>query len=202
MTYGKTASVLLTLESIIGEDTMAKAMHTYFMKYRFTHPSKEDFLKTLEEVSGKDLRWYFNQAVYGTNVMDFAVMKLESTPVDWWKPDFKEGKKPGQTEYTSEVIVHRKGDFVMPVDVAIKFDNGDVVREQWDGKDRWVRYTYVKKAKLVSAEVDPEHKLWLDKNFFNNSKTMEPDTAATSKLTNYWTFITQFFAQTLAGWLI
>jgi aminopeptidase N len=55
ITYGKTASVLLTLESIIGEDTMAKAMRTYFMKYRFTHPTKEDFLKTIEEVSGKDL---------------------------------------------------------------------------------------------------------------------------------------------------
>ena len=54
ITYGKTASVLLTLEGIIGQDTMAKAMHTYFMKYRFTHPVKEDFLKTIEEVSGKD----------------------------------------------------------------------------------------------------------------------------------------------------
>ena len=43
ITYGKTASVLLTLEGIIGEDTMAKAMHTYFMKYRFTHPTKRRF---------------------------------------------------------------------------------------------------------------------------------------------------------------
>ncbi len=80
ITYGKTASVLLTLEGIIGEDTMAKSMHTYFMKYRFTHPTKEDFLKTIEEVSGKDLRWYFNQAVYGTPVMDYSVRKIESLP--------------------------------------------------------------------------------------------------------------------------
>ena len=75
ITYGKTASVLLTLEGIIGEDTMQKAMHVYFMKYRFTHPTKEDFLKTIEEVSGKDLRWYFNQAVYGSQVMDYRVCK-------------------------------------------------------------------------------------------------------------------------------
>ena len=46
---------------------MQKALHTYFMRYRFTHPTKEDFLKTFEEVSGKDLRWYFNQAVYGSS---------------------------------------------------------------------------------------------------------------------------------------
>jgi len=202
VTYGKTATVLVTLESVIGEDTMQKAMHAYFMKYRFTHPVPEDFLKTIEEVSGKDLRWYFNQAVYGTNVMDFEVLKVASTPVDWWKPDFKESKKLGETEYNSEVIIHRKGDFVIPVDVAIKFDNGDAVREHWDGQDRWVRYTYDKKAKLVSAEVDPDHKLWLDRNFFNNSKTMEPDNSATLKVANYWTFVTQFFGQILAGWLI
>src|SRR5579863_9829780 len=164
VTYGKTASVLLTLEGIIGEDTLRKALHEYFMKYRFTHPLPEDFLKTIEEVSGKDLRWYFNQAVYGTNTVDFAVLKLASTPTDWWKPDFKESKKPGETEYNSEVIIQRKGDFVMPVDIEIKFDNGDVVREHWDGQDRWVRYTYDKKAKLVSAEVDPDHKIWLDRN--------------------------------------
>src|SRR5260221_1118040 len=47
--------------------------------------------------------------------------------------------------------------------------NGESVAEHWDGKDRWVRYTYDKKAKLVSAEVDPEHAVLLDKNFFNNS---------------------------------
>ena len=29
-------------------------MHAYFMKYRFTHPTKEDFLKTIEEVSGRE----------------------------------------------------------------------------------------------------------------------------------------------------
>jgi aminopeptidase N len=84
ITYGKTASVLLTLEGIIGEDTMARAMRTYFMKYRFTHPVKEDFLKTIEEVSGKDLRWYFNQAVYGSQIMDYSVMGLDSFPVDWY----------------------------------------------------------------------------------------------------------------------
>src|SRR5208282_6145442 len=35
VTYGKTACALLTLEGIIGEDTMASAMRAYFMKYRF-----------------------------------------------------------------------------------------------------------------------------------------------------------------------
>src|SRR5581483_3914279 len=130
ITYGKTATVLLTLEGIIGEDTMARAMHTYFMKYRFTHPAKEDFLKTIEEVSGKDLRWYFNQAVYGSQVLDYEILSVKSYPTNWYddKPKKKTDKKADDTTYQSYVMVHRKGDFVLPVEVEVKFDNGEKVR--------------------------------------------------------------------------
>ena len=200
ITYGKTAVVLLTLESVIGEDTMRRAMHTYFLRYRFTHPTKEDFLKTIEEVSGKDLRWYFNQAIYGTQVLDYEVMKLSSVPVDWYKEDLKE--KKGETEYVYNVWIHRKADFIMPIDVEIKFDNGDKVREHWDGQERWVRYTYQKKAKIESIEVDPDHKIKFDRNNFNNSRTAEAHGAPARKLANYWTCISQFCAQLLAWWLV
>ncbi len=199
-TYGKTALILLTLESVVGEDTMRQAMHTYFMRYRFTHPTKEDFLKTIEDVSGRDLRWYFNQAVYGTQVLDDDVLKVSSVPVDWYKENFKE--KEGATEYVSNVWIHRKEDFIFPVDVEIKFNNGEKVREHWDGQGRWVRYSYQKKAKLESAEVDPDHKIQFDRNEFNNSKTMEANGAPARKLANYWTCIGQFFAQFLAWWLV
>src|ERR1700734_3687341 len=111
ITYGKTACVLLTLESVIGEDTMAKARGTYFMKYRFTHPTKEDFLKTIEEVSDKDLRWYFNQAIYGTPVMDYEVLKVESFPVNWYEEKKDGGKKDDKdTVHRSYVWLQRKGD--------------------------------------------------------------------------------------------
>jgi aminopeptidase N len=200
ITYGKTALILLTLENVIGEDTMRQAMHTYFLRYRFTHPTKEDFLKTIEEVSGKDLRWYFNQAIYGTQVLDFEVLKISSVPVEWYKEDLQE--KPGVTEYMDNVWIHRKEDFVIPVDVEIKFDNGDKVREHWDGQDRWVRYAYQKKAKIESVEVDPDHKIYFDRNNFNNSRTEEANSAPARKLANYWMCVSQFFAQMLAWWLV
>lgn len=200
ISYGKTACVLLTLESVIGEDTLRQAMHTYFQRYRFTHPTKEDFLKTVEEVSGKNLRWYFDQAVYGTQTFDYGVFKATSVPVDWYKEDLKE--KKGETEYISNVWIQRKGDFIFPVETEIKFDNGDTVREHWDGRDRWVRYNYQKKAKIESVEVDPDHKIYLDRNNFNNSYIMEASRAPASKLVNYWTFFSQFFSQFLAWWMV
>ena len=207
VTYGKTASVLLTLEGIIGEDTMNKAMHTYFMKYRFTHPTKEDFLKTIEEVSGKDLRWYFNQAVYGTQVLDYEVLSANSYPINWFeekKKDKKGGKdaKDSDTIYQSYVTVHRKGDFVMPIEVEVKFDNNEKVREHWDGQSRWTRFSYQKKAKVISAEIDPDHTIHIDRDNFNNSLLVEPKLKPTHKLSTYWLFLTQWMSQAMAWWAV
>jgi hypothetical protein len=219
ITYGKTASVLLTLEGIIGEDTMARAMRTYFMKYRFTHPVKEDFLKTIEEVSGKDLRWYFNQAVYGSQIMDYSVMGLDSFPVDWYaekkekardrdrdkdKDKDKKDKKDAKhdTVYQSYVSLLRKEDFLMPVVVEITFDNGEKVREHWDGQGRWIRFSYQKKAKIVSAELDPDHTVQIDRNEFNNSYTVESNGKPAHKVANYWMFLTQLLSQALSWWAV
>jgi hypothetical protein len=199
ITYGKTATVLLTLERVVGETTLRKALQTYFLRYRFTHPTKEDFLRTLEEVSGQNLRWYFDQAVYGTAILDYQILRASSDRLDWQEKNPPEAKK-GQTIYRTQVVVHRNGDFIFPVDILVKFDNGEAAREHWDGRDRWVRYSYDKKAKIVSAEIDNGSGVRLDKNFFNNSYVEKADDRAASKIARYWTLAVQFMAQ-LAAWL-
>jgi hypothetical protein len=200
ITYGKTATLLLTLEGVIGEDTMRNAMHTYFERYKFTHPTGTDFLKTIEDVSGQDLSWYFNQAVSGTNVLDYEVLSIRSDRADWYVKNPQPEKK-GQTLYRDTVVVHRKGDFIFPTVTEIRFDNGETVREKWDGRDRWVRYEYLKKARVVSAEVDPDHTVRLDRDYFNNSQTLRADSHPTHKIATYWMFVTQF-ADQLVTWLI
>jgi hypothetical protein len=197
ITYGKTSCALLTLEGVIGEDTMQRALRTWFQRYRFTHPSGIDFLRTVEEVSGRDLQWYFKQAIYGTEVLDYEVSSADSWPSKWYEGDESRG-----TSYHSEVVIHRKGEFVFPVEIEIKFDDGSNVRERWDGKDRWTRFSYDKKAKLASAEVDPEHKIWLDVDFFNNSRLVGPGSGqARRKLGNYWMTLWEVVAQ-VWGWLV
>jgi Peptidase family M1 domain len=199
ISYGKTATVLFTLEKLIGEDTMRRALRTYFTRFRFTHPTQEDFLKTIEEVSGQNLRWYFDQAVYGTAVMDYEIARASSEPVNWYEQS-PANEKGGSSLLRSIVVVHRKGDFIFPVDVLVKFENGESARERWDGKDRWVRYSYEKKARLISAEIDPENAVRLDKNSFNNSFVAKPDARAANKIARYWTAFLQLMGQLLA-WL-
>lgn len=202
ITYGKTACALLTLEGIIGEDTMAKAMHTYFMKYRFAHPSKEDFLKTIEEVSGKDLRWYFNQAVYGTQVLDYEVLDANSFPVNFDEKNDKKTTKGDETTYQSYVTLHRKGDFIMPIEVEVTFENGERVREDWDGQSRWTRFAYQKKSRVASVEIDPDHTIQLDHDHFNNSLRLVPNPKPARKLSTYWLFVTQWIGQAMAWWAV
>jgi hypothetical protein len=195
ITYGKTASVFLTLESVIGEETMQRAVRTWFQRYRFQHPSGEDFLKTVEEVSGRDLKWYFNQAVRGTAILDFEILSVKSSAQDWY------AEKPATPEtYVSEFMVHRKGDFIMPVEIEVKFSDGTSKRETWDGVDRWKRYSYLGKAKIESVEADPGHKLLLDRQLFDNSHTVKSQSSARHKLANYWTFAVEMLQQ-LAAWL-
>jgi hypothetical protein len=201
ITYGKTATVLITLEKIIGEDTMRQALHTYFMRYRFTHPTGEDFLKTIEEVSGKDLHWYFNQAVYGTQVLGYSLADAHSDPLKWWDTPARASKKNDKDEvFRTYVTVVRKGDFQFPVDLDVKFDDGTSAVEHWDGQDRWVRYHYDRKAKIQSAQIDAHNQIYMDRDPFNNSYTKESDTRAVHKLRNFWVFASEWLSQLLA-WL-
>jgi aminopeptidase N len=198
ITYGKTATMLISLETILGEQTLRKALHTYFMRYRFTHPTQEDFMRTVDEVSGRDLKWYWDQAVYGTQVLDYEVKRADSTPINWYDENAKE--KKGETVYETQVILHRKGDFIFPVEAEVKFDNGESTRERWDGKDRWVRYVYRKKAQVESVQIDPDHKVTLDRDDLNNSQVTKSQRGATAKIATYWMFLTQLLAQFLS-WL-
>ena len=57
-----------------------------------------------------------------------------------------------------------------------------------------------RKAKLVSAEVDPDHDYLLDRDPFNNSWREKADRRASGKLAGYWTLLTQWLEQALS-WL-
>lgn len=198
ITYGKTATVLTTLEAVVGEPAMQKALQVYFNRYKFKHPTGTDFLDTISDVTGrKDLAPYFHDAIYGTKMLDYAVIDAASEPVEWWKSPPKNYKGPWRTV----VAVHRRGDFVFPVTLEVRFSDGSKTREHWDGADRWVRYTYIKNAKVLSAEVDPDHRVLLDKNFFNNSYVVAAHGTASWKIANYWMFLEQCFAQ-FASWLV
>lgn len=96
--------------------------------------------------------------------------------------------KSKDRRYLSTVLVQRLGEAVAPVNVVIKFENGEALHEQWDGKYRWAKYVYERPSKVKAAEVDPERKLALDANFTNNSLLAEEDNRGAAKWYARWIF--------------
>ena len=54
--------------------------------------------------------------------------------------------------------------------------------------------------KIESAEIDPDHKIYIDRDNFNNSRMAESNGKPARKLAHYWLFVTQWMGQALAWW--
>ncbi|RMF56607.1 MAG: hypothetical protein D6743_20010, partial [Calditrichaeota bacterium] len=182
--YTKPAMMLRTLENYLGWETWQRVMSTYFDRWKFRHPMPQNFFDVVNEVSGQDMSWFFDQTYYSSNVFDYAVGSVESRRVRPPKgyQETEEGLKfvkpsvpdTGEVQYQSTVFVRRWGEAIFPIEVKITFDNGDEVVEKWDGRERWARFDYVKPAKVAKVEVDPNNVLVLDVNHTNNSWTAKP----------------------------
>ncbi|TET74732.1 MAG: M1 family peptidase [Candidatus Aminicenantes bacterium] len=184
-TYSKAGLMLLTLENHLGDGVMSRIMRTYFERWKFKHPTTQDFVEVAEEVSGRDLGWFFDQFLYSPDKLDYAIGDIRSVLVKEPEGIFEEGKneieesqnREGKSQekiYRNEVVVVRKGELIFPQEILIVFEKGEEIWEKWDGKERWRKFVYFKPYKLKSAHVDPEYKVVLDVNFINNSRILKP----------------------------
>ena len=169
------------------------------MQYRFKHPTQQDFMNTVDEVAGQDLSWYWNQAVYGTQVLDYEVLRATSDPVTGVTQTLTRRKARPTTRRKSFCIAKAISCFRFEADV--KFDNGESTCEHWDGKARWVRYVYRKKAQVASVQIDPTIRSRMDSDYLNNSHVTESQRGATARWQPTGCFLTQFLAQMLS-WLV
>ncbi|MBA3350858.1 MAG: hypothetical protein H0U23_00220 [Blastocatellia bacterium] len=63
-TYSKGGAVLHTLREEIGNDAFWKGVNAYLVKHKFGSVETTDLLASMEEASGRDLDWFFDQWVY------------------------------------------------------------------------------------------------------------------------------------------
>ncbi|MFW6140818.1 MAG: M1 family metallopeptidase [Acidobacteriota bacterium] len=207
--YAKAAFVLLTLENYLGQETMNQVMKTYFERWRFRHPVTQDFIDVAEEVSGQNLDWFFDQFLKSPGTLDYAVSQVRSQEVKEPKGIFDHGevlpKEEEEKEETQEkkykniVTVVRRGEWFFPQEILITFENGEEMRESWDGKERWKRFVYYRPVELKSACVDPENKVVLDINYLNNSRLREEEKAPVTKYSLSWMLFFQKMLSFMAG---
>ena len=187
ITYDKTALWMHTLERLIGWDTLQRVMSTYFSRWAFRHPKPRDFFDIVNEVTGRDYTWFFDQVYRSSSLFDYGVDTFTSE-ASTARGFFGDGDRrafssregaPGQ--FLTTVVVRRLGDGMFPVDVRVVLENRKEVRWRWDGRERWKAFDVSAPARASFAQVDPEHVLLLDVNYTNNSAALAPTADAAAR---------------------
>ncbi|HAF79380.1 MAG TPA: aminopeptidase, partial [Maribacter sp.] len=76
--YGKPATALNILrETVMGRELFDHAFKTYSHRWKFKHPTPEDFFRTMEDASAVDLDWYWRGWFYTTDYVDMAVKDIK-----------------------------------------------------------------------------------------------------------------------------
>ncbi|HEY4797599.1 MAG TPA: M1 family metallopeptidase, partial [Bacteroidia bacterium] len=111
--YGKTAVILAYLQAYLGTEMYDKCAQAYFEKWKFHHPYPPDIKKVYEEVSGKNLSWFFDTMIPTTKQVDYGICSA---------------KKGSDGQYN--VKVSNKGKIVSPFSIS-SIKDGKIVSTQW-----------------------------------------------------------------------
>lgn len=204
--YNKPSLVLGTLEGYIGGQAMARVMRTYHERWRFRHPRSEDFFAVVNEVTGQDWSWYFDQVIRGTALVDYDIGSARTRPMrtaigvfdgpggrttvsekDASSRD-EEASRAKTQKYESVVVVRRSGGVALPVEVAFKFEGKPEERLRWDGREPTKTFRFERPGKLEWVNVDPDRKVLLDVNWTNNGRRIEPDARPAASWASRWLF--------------
>lgn len=71
--YPRGAAVLHMLRFVLGDDLFWRSMHHYITKYQFQNVETNDLKVAVEEATGLNLAWFFNQWVYRAGYPVFEV---------------------------------------------------------------------------------------------------------------------------------
>ncbi len=200
--YMRASTCLNTLERLVGEQTMSRIMRTFQMRFRYRHPKTADFVAVVNEVSGRDLTWFFDELMGDTLGFDYGIASVESEerpahPRGVFDADGKKeemtaakarelaakgekaaGGLAAKKEFLTTVTLRRYGEARVrgdvPVKVVVDFEDGSRETRFWDGQARWARLAFAKPARAVSAQVDPDGVWLIDSNLANNTYVVRP----------------------------
>jgi peptidase M1-like protein len=144
LAYVKPSIMLLALRNkVLGDQVFDSAFREYTRRWAFRHPQPTDFFRTIEDISGRDLAWFWRGFFYTTAALDQSV----------------EGVKQ-EADGSAEVTLVNLGDAVMPVELELGFEDGTKEQvklpvEIWYEGNRYVYHVQPGKA-VASARVNPD----------------------------------------------
>ena len=156
--YGKPGYGLYLLrEKVLGPERFDYAFREYIRRWAFKHPQPRDFFRTMNEVGGEDLNWFWQGWFYNNYQLDQAV-----TTVAYANQDPAQG---------ALITLENRDKLAMPVTVEVTEAGGKVGRvslpvEIWQRGNSWT-FRYASKAAVTRVRLNPDNML-PDSNPGNN----------------------------------
>ena len=159
--YVKPSVALATLRNeVLGPAAFDDAFRTYIRRWAFKHPTPGDFFRTMEDVSGRRLDWYWREWFLDNPKFDQAIDSVAVV-------------QRGDTSNVS-VLYGNRARGVLPIRARFTFADGssqeqDYPAEVWTmNASRYARrYQFVGK-RLARIELDPDRRL-IDIDRSNNT---------------------------------
>ena len=167
-------------ENILGEKKFDYAFRTYISRWAFKHPTPWDFFRTMENVSGEDLSYFWRGWFMNNWKIDLAV-----TGIKYVDNDASKG---------SIITVENLEQLPLPVPVMIEQENGNkdsltLPVEIWQRGSKW-SFAFNSTSKIKSVTIDKNHN-YPDINPANNilqgnpQKPVPAGTTANDIINNY-----------------
>jgi hypothetical protein len=116
--YGKPATGLNILrETIMGRELFDHAFKTYANRWKFKHPTPEDFFRTMEDASAVDLDWFWRGWFYSTDYTDIGIKDVkqfyvvEQDPKEAQQQFNRRGRKIGEGQSMFKMVLEGSTDF-------------------------------------------------------------------------------------------
>ena len=145
--YFKPAAGLRILRDVVlGPERFDDAFKTYIRRWAYKHPQPADFMRTIEDVSGEDLDWFWREWLYGTDTFDQSLAGVSA--ID------------GQ----AVAAVRNNAELVFPATVEFTFTDGSTERavipvEAWFSGDEAAARLSLNGRTVRSARLDPDGRL-------------------------------------------
>jgi len=104
--YVKPSLAYLGLKDMLGDEAFKKDLRAYMDRWNGKHPIPWDFFYSINNASGQDLNWYWNNWFFSNNYIDLAIGKVSIKG----------------TSYT--VALNNVGGFAIPFDVKVTYADG------------------------------------------------------------------------------
>ncbi|HBK82323.1 MAG TPA: peptidase M1, partial [Flavobacterium sp.] len=147
LAYMKPGAALdLLRNEVLGKERFDVAFKTYITRWAYKHPTPEDFFRTIENVSGEDLGWFWRGWFTNNWRLDQGIVGVKYN-----KNDPKNG---------AIISIENLEKMVMPVTLKIETASGkkDIVKlpvEIWQRNNNW-SFNFESTEEIVKITLDPE----------------------------------------------